>query len=507
MVRFCSAPLVRFLSALDTQYTFPYGVLHSAIVVGDSSAVTITGNTIDGNEPAETFSEEVTVTETFPPCTLGQSVGIAVSNSTDVIIQGNSAERNLVGISVGDSSDVTVVGNTSRGHCTGISVGVDVAQTGAVTISKNNTSSNFSSGISVVNASSAAITGNTTDRNGNGIRVQGVAGPVITGNTISNNTTGVLMEAASPTIEGNTFVGNGTDISIPGTGTSAKFNRFLGSAAPGYVAIVKDVGAPVDADNNWWADPTGPHHPVLNPGGNGVPISDAVAMTQWLRADISGAASQGTVAGEQTLDFLASAGVQVIKRGTGTPHITVAQYFNNPGARFTDFTAMAGGYLDLSVENVAGVTEIVLRAPVPQGINPSDLRARWWDGSQWNPASHQATVTIGGDDFLDVTVASSTSPSLGDLGGTPIAIGTQGVNFGMVTGTVTLDPPFLPASSVIVTATEASTKHTVGSGQPDTVRSLRSGVGARHIRHRGRASQLYQRDMACLRCGRRHGGP
>jgi RHS repeat-associated protein len=38
----------------------------------------------------------------------------------------------------------------------------------------------------------------------------------------------------------------------------------------------------VDARENWWGDPSGPYHPVLNPGGKGNGVSDGVAFAPWI---------------------------------------------------------------------------------------------------------------------------------------------------------------------------------------------------------------------------------
>ncbi len=41
----------------------------------------------------------------------------------------------------------------------------------------------------------------------------------------------------------------------------------------------------VNAKNNWWGDPTGPYHPILNPNGLGDRVSDGVDFIPWLTED------------------------------------------------------------------------------------------------------------------------------------------------------------------------------------------------------------------------------
>jgi hypothetical protein len=44
----------------------------------------------------------------------------------------------------------------------------------------------------------------------------------------------------------------------------------------------------VDARNNWWGDPSGPHHPALNPQGKGNAVGDDVLFDPWLRSPSDG---------------------------------------------------------------------------------------------------------------------------------------------------------------------------------------------------------------------------
>src|SRR3989344_4031713 len=40
-----------------------------------------------------------------------------------------------------------------------------------------------------------------------------------------------------------------------------------------------------DARNNWWGDPSGPQHPILNPFGLGNAVSDNILLEPWLTSD------------------------------------------------------------------------------------------------------------------------------------------------------------------------------------------------------------------------------
>lgn len=58
-------------------------------------------------------------------------------------------------------------------------------------------------------------------------------------------------------------------------------NAFVGNLQWGVNAIAVSSGI-VDATNNWWGEPSGPYHPVLNPSGIGDSVSDKVMFKPFL---------------------------------------------------------------------------------------------------------------------------------------------------------------------------------------------------------------------------------
>ncbi len=49
------------------------------------------------------------------------------------------------------------------------------------------------------------------------------------------------------------------------------------------IGAANDLAEDVDATGNWWGDKTGPHHPTLNPKGQGNPVTDYVVFDPWLK--------------------------------------------------------------------------------------------------------------------------------------------------------------------------------------------------------------------------------
>lgn len=71
----------------------------------------------------------------------------------------------------------------------------------------------------------------------------------------------------------NAFLGNPTGTAYPDLeGNSIEDNSW---------GVINETAATIDAVNNWWGEPSGPYHPLLNPDGTGNPVSDRVDFIPW----------------------------------------------------------------------------------------------------------------------------------------------------------------------------------------------------------------------------------
>jgi uncharacterized repeat protein (TIGR02543 family) len=142
-----------------------------------------------------------------------------------------------------------------------------------------------------------------------------------------------------------------------------------------------------------WAVNTGPTPPAPPAGSTG-------------SNSASGNSSTGTVS--------ASIGSETAT-GAGAGSITVATYGSNPsGATVTDGT---GVFYDAAIgqgSTFSAVTITICNAGAGQSL-------QWFNGTVWAPFSDQSTAA----GCLVATVTSTTSPTLADLTGTPIAVSTQ----------------------------------------------------------------------------------
>lgn len=139
--------------------------------------------------------------------------------------------------------------------------------------------------------------------------------PIITGNNIVSNIggwgAGIYCWSSSPTISDNVIMNNVQDDEGDGggivcgygsqpiiTNCTIKDNDLDGvyssdSSTPlihncnvtdniRYGVNNEDGMVTIDAENNWWGDASGPHHPCTNPSGMGSIVSDFVDYNPWL---------------------------------------------------------------------------------------------------------------------------------------------------------------------------------------------------------------------------------
>jgi hypothetical protein len=93
---------------------------------------------------------------------------------------------------------------------------------------------------------------------------------------------GLHLVNASPkiqnaTISDNKYAGISANSSQPILGC----NNILNNSNYGIVNATPDIL--ITAKNQWWGDPSGPYHPIKNPGGLGNAVSDGVDFVPWAR--------------------------------------------------------------------------------------------------------------------------------------------------------------------------------------------------------------------------------
>jgi hypothetical protein len=249
-------------------------------------------------------------------------------------------------------------------------------------------------------------------------------GITITGNSLYNNGEDAIIVDLignywnpdfEPDTGPHTNLGGSQDI-------TAQFNNIYDNVGFG----VRVVGTPtngfvLDATHNWWGDNSGPTH-VANLAGIGDAVSDRVDYDPWIGAGVEDSKSEKTDPGADTVNARTEADTEVIKSGAGTPTITVAKYDSNPGRGFAGST---GKYIDVHVDDPAGVTEIEIRVYYTDaeigGLVESSLILRWWDGTRWLGCSDTGVNTTDippYSGYIWAKIRNDTIPTLAQLSGT-----------------------------------------------------------------------------------------
>jgi len=117
-------------------------------------------------------------------------------------------------------------------------------------------------------------------------------GCTLSNNTITDNSAdsiggGLYLVDYNDNITCNTIAGNDAGVlaggiykEFYGYPLTISYNNIYNNGYALFNANSSQI--PIDAENNWWGDSTGPYHPTINPGGLGDSVSDYVDFIPWL---------------------------------------------------------------------------------------------------------------------------------------------------------------------------------------------------------------------------------
>jgi|GEM_PF-4691255 len=388
------------------------------------------------------------------------------STSSTLVVQ--------VGVQVINGADAWIHGNTI-GQIGGINSGRGIMlENGGKAIVENNnltginTAGDSATGIYLLSPGTpVTIRNNMMAYWAWGAYVSGtVQGPRFESNTFSlNRGSGLQLEnAQNTTILYNNFTqnglptgGNGLIISSDSANSYAHYNNFRGNN----FGIYSDVIMPFDATLNYWGSFSGPSDSGLGTGDSVHEISGhPITWNPWLKSPyppaipISGTGTKGLVDALTMLDLSASAGISVQMTGTATPLVTAFRYSQNPAGAFDGRSLQR--YIDVRISTSTGVTQLTVtmhynQTEVPVGMNESELRLYWWNGTQWSVVSN-SRVDISAN-LIIADFRTDTQPTVGQLLGTAFLGGTPRVSLnpsiGLAGTLITVQGAgFFPFSSV-----------------------------------------------------------
>ena len=137
------------------------------------------------------------------------------------------------------------------------------------------------------------IHNNIFENNYIGIQIPTSNGAMITHNRISGSEfRGMILSANNNTeISSNIIANNNIGLAGRNIGNaSIHGNSIVDNII--YGALNTVIDEPLDLRNNWWGDRSGPHHPVLNPTGEGNEVSDGVLFDPVLSTPGGGSVPQ-----------------------------------------------------------------------------------------------------------------------------------------------------------------------------------------------------------------------
>lgn len=182
------------------------------------------------------------------------------------VVAGNLVRRNDVGIAVVNTTEAVITGNTIFDSTyDGIRLGWPAAM--------------------------AHVSGNVASRGLYGLTVYDASGNIIQQNDLIANEYGLWLDGDSHDnlIEYNRVHGN-TSVGVvvapyfaEPTGTVLRFNSISGNG----FGVENTASETVAAALNWWGSATGPAH-ATNPGGTGDGVTDGVIFSPWLGTDPDG---------------------------------------------------------------------------------------------------------------------------------------------------------------------------------------------------------------------------
>lgn len=433
---------------------------------------------------------------------------------SDTVISNNNIHDNGEGISAGGETtfnDLTFSGNLIQNNNDGYGVYFSQVQNTptTLTISDNNISGNNSGGIYIdsVTGSTVIIQNNSAISSNYqyGIYLGGVDSDstvTIGGNTIqSNSSTGIYLSnsVTNTTITGNTIADNGTET----LSTGIVIDNALGNQA--HQNIIQDNGSvgvqnndstnAFDATLNYWGDPSGPLHEVLNPNGSGNSIQGDVLFSPFYidseltdqstleldTSDISSFVENGIfdmpddwVEGDDFVDFFTI--LQEIEfdfsAGGGETDVTLPEGIQIERSDGAEFAWASLDLEDIAESFLSGFDpDMVIEEAIQWGIPGVELEFS-------EPIS--ISIFVGEDlNGQTLNVVRSTSGSGGWTSGGIVAPGTCVVINGLCTFQATLASYFATTRTVATSSTSTSTTQALspagGGGTPPVCNDAKPG--------------------------------
>ena len=411
--------------------------------------------------------------------------GISVLGSSDVLVKNNNVSGTngsallVAGYFVNNDSE-SVLTNTSRNVLVENNVfnggyhPSDLVYIGDhssnVTLTCNVMLDTGWSGVVIYEGSDVVVKENTIRNVGHsGMFIYNSSEVLVEGNSVENVSWACIDLTHNTNNSGITVVKN--DLSVARSGVWMGFGNSRVEVHFNNIVNVSEWGVYNDPGNNvvnaslnWWGDVSGPSGAGL---GSGVPVSSNVIYKPWLNAPYpggkaisgNGSKASATLSGSEIIVVNATeeADTVVFANGSGSVEVSVIKYSANP---VSSAPPKAFKFIDVHIDNSSAPSMIKVRiyykASELNGLPETKITPYWWDGSKWVKCSNYLVNTTdwnGYSGYVEIIITGKTTPSLANLAGTPISLGSTPPARPVVGGTVEICSPSRNEGSITVIIT------------------------------------------------------
>jgi hypothetical protein len=437
----------------------------SEVIVKGDWTVDVDDITVDNIK----IQGKVTVTSddvVIQNCLISHTSAIAPAATTFIATSGAADDVTVQGCTIdataGTVADTGVDVGAGDVLVTGCTINVDAGDT-AIKVSgaaesdaTNNTITGASGvGYSTTVASTDLVSENTFEGLLTAVKATGTANMTVSGNLMQNGTVTVgstflnaeaAVDVVSVAASGKVII-SGNDIqNNAGYSVTVRADAGLVNVVGNYMSgntyglQNKDTTLTVlKAMLNYWGASTGPTH-VTNLAGTGDTVSDYVSFKPFATTTVP-EVSTATLAAAGTIDRSTTVGISFTSTAA-CQEVTLARYSANPAMSSPRYAALANGYYDVYAPTAAGdITILFYNA----GIDADSVAYYYSTLSQsWTRCSTQAVA--GNNAYVIVTVKTTTSPAVNELGGTPFVLVTVPPS-----PSVTISSPELGAYDIPIT--------------------------------------------------------
>jgi len=266
-------PVYYHVNISDTSIPLNAG---QVILINCTNIVVDNQNCSDGsNGILVAYSTSILITNNT--CISNKQYGILTYQSNQSKISNNKCLDNGIGISLYYSANSYAINNTCLRNK---NMQIRIRKGNNNTVIQNYCNSSENTGIDLYHTNNNTISDNILEYCRKGLGIYDSSNNVIANNVISQCEYGIwFMYSHENIISSNTISYNTIGIHFKGF---TSFNIANDNNIFNNIAYGLNTAYNIDAENNWWGDPSGPYNISTNPEGKGDNVTEDVDFNPWL---------------------------------------------------------------------------------------------------------------------------------------------------------------------------------------------------------------------------------